>query len=128
MIDALPWAEDITRTDDLVNYTSNLSGLSETDKERIVREAREIVTGAREGFTPDSGDLSDAENKSQIIGAIATGIFAAFSVPEFFTPRGGMVPPSHTLIAGILGAVVGYYYPLPATALSGALMVNHAYS
>jgi len=123
MLDALPWAEDITDANSLVNYTSNLSGLSETDKERIVREAQEIIAGKRESFTSDA----PAEPAS-VVGAIATGIFTAFALPEYFTPRGGLIPPSHTLLAGIVGAILGYYFPLPATAISGALMVKHAYS
>lgn len=117
-----PWGESVMPSDNLVNYASNLAGLSETAKERIVREAQEIIAGKRAGFTPDAPEeISDGE---RLIGAIASAVFTAFTIPEMFNPRGALIPPLHTLLAGLVGGFLGYRYPIPVTTAGAILLVK----
>lgn len=133
MIEAIPGA-DVSYDDSLVDYTSNLSapfaglsGLSETEKERLVREAQEIVAGKRESFTYNQTEVDAAEYRASLTGAIASSIFAALAVPSLLTPRGGLPPTTHIVAAAVAGWFLGYQYPVVTTSVSGGLLLWQAF-
>lgn len=118
--------------DSLVNWTSNLAAAmpaapaGETAAQRIVREAQEIVAGKRAGFSDDGTDNADAPS-GRLIGAIACSVLGATVLPEYFLrpnePPGNM----HVVLAGILGGVLGYYFPLPTTVVYSGLLVKQSF-
>lgn len=121
----------VTSEDSLVNWTSNLAAASvgppgETAAQRLVRESKEIIAGTRAGYSED-GTEDEPVASGRLIGAIACSVLGAAVIPEYFLRPGEPPGNMHVALAGILGGVLGYYFPLPTTVLYSAMLVKQSF-
>jgi hypothetical protein len=103
MIDALPWADEVTSSSSLVDYASNLADFSAPG---------------------DSPEPSLMDN-GKIVGAIANGVLGYAVLPDLIRSHpNAPVSMDTALMLAVFSAVLGYYFPLPTTCFNSALLVK----
>jgi hypothetical protein len=97
----LPYAAEISRESDLVDYASNLA----------------------DAMSPLEGVIFNPSSDAKVVGALANALLGMITLPELLSTQENAPPEKNAMLLGaVVGGFLGYLWPAPVTAVQGYLV------